>query len=1103
MITVSAAPVAPAVAEDFRLVGTQLFITAGETESDGRVTIEAIDNEVEAPDKRVTVSATAENAFGVAGPADRTLTITDDEFPSTTATLSVSPSEIQEGASPTVTVTAQLDGAARSVDTEIAVTVSAGTASATDFAPVDGFTLTIQAEQKTGTATFTLNTVDDQTDEPDETVRVTGRTSGLIVEPSGGVTVTIEDNDDEPRVTLVLTPDSISENGGSSTVTATLDRPSSQGTTVTVTAAAETPAVAGDFRLSGTRLTIPAGQTGSTGSVTVSGVNNDVTGPEKRVTVSGAAENAQGIVQPQAVDLTITDDEQPSTMVTLSLSPAEISEGAIGPARTVTVTAELNGAARPTDTAVAIEVYADTATVGTDFTAVSDFTVTIPAGQRSGSATFTLPVLDDVIDEPDETVRVTGSLSAPGLVLVQPPGGLTLTIEDDEPEPQVTLVLTPDSISEDGGSTTVTATLDSASTQQTLITVSAAPVAPAVADDFRLEGGTLTIDAGETESTGGVTIVAIDNEVEAPNKQVTVSATALNDFGVADPVDRTLTITDNEFPSTTATLSVSPSEVLEGDSRMVTVTAQLDGAARTIDTAIAITVGPGTASATDFAPLSSVTLTILAEQKSGMATFTLDTVDDDIDEPDETVRVTGRTSGLTVAPSDGLSVTITDNDPAPRVSLVLTPDSISENGGSSTVTATLDRPSSQGTTVTVTAAAQTPAVAGDFRLRGARLTIPAGQTGSTGTVTIGGVNNDVTGPEKRVTVSGAAENAQGIVQPQAVDLRITDDDQPSTMVTLTVSPDTVSENGRAQRLTVTGMLDGAPESDDTVVTLTVNAGAAEAAEATLTIPTGRRSATAVLTLTPVDNAIDAEDATVTVNARTTSSLALNPSSLDVTVTDDDERGVTVSATALTVREGTDGGATYTVVLGSQPTSTVTVTPSAQSPPSGADLTVQPSSLSFHRRRTGATPKTVKVTTPDDTNVEEDVDVQLIHTVSGGDYGSNNVAAAAVTVTVLGFEEMADGTVELKVPMTGDPVVTVPEGTSVPAGTRVTLPAGLAGGTIEIVMVAEDAPALDDPPRGFRTGDAAVNIESSMPLPAGADSGGVPAGVERRPAGAPL
>ena len=1089
-VELTTTPGAATVADDFILSSSSLTIAAEDVRSSGTaVTIAGVNNILAESSKTVTVAGVA-NVTDVVQPTAQVLTITDDDTPSTGITLTVSPDRVAEDATTeSVTVTAALNGAARSSDTPVIVSVTGGTASAgPDFATVADFTITIADGAVSGTHTFTLEPADDETDAPDRTILVRGQTSvaGLTVEPAGGLVVTIVDDDPAPVVTLALAPMEISEDGGTSTVTATLDRPSSAVISVDVQAAPVTPAVAGDFRLSSNKvLRFAAGQTASTGTVTVAAVDNDIAADDRQVEVSGTARTDDfrlGVDQPAALRLTIEDDEQPSTEVTLTVSPDSISEGATGTARRVTVTAELNGAARETVTAVAMTVTAGTATQGTDFAAVSDFTVTIPIGQKSGSATFTLAPLEDVIDEPDETVRLTGSLSGSALTLVQPQGGLTVTIEDNEPEPKVTLVLTPDSIREDGGSTEVTATLDSPSTAETTVTVMVEPVAPAVVGDFQLNGTTLTIPPGETESTGTVTIKAVDNTVEAPNKRVTVSATTQNAFGVGDPPDRTLTITDNEFPSRTVTLSVSPSEIQEGVSQTVTVTAELDGAGRTGETQIAITVGTGTAAATDFSPVTGFTLTIPAEQKNGSETFTLSSIDDDVDEPDETVVVRGRTSGLTVAPSGGVTVTIENDDPDPRVTLVLTPASISENGGSSTVTAELDHPSSVQTTVTVSAAAQTPAVAGDFRLRGTRLTIPAGQTVSTGTVTLSGVNNELTAPSKRVEVSGAAENAQGIVQPTAQTLTITDDDQPSTMVTLTVSPDRVSENGGAKRLTVTGALDGAPESADTVVTLRVNAGAAEAVEAVLTIPTGRRSATAVLILTPVDNAIDDDaDATVTVNATSSSSLTLSPRSLDVTVTDDDERGVRVSVAALTVREGPDG-ASYTVVLGSQPTSTVTVTPSVPSQPPGTNLSVSPQSLDFTASNWNE-PQTVTVTAAEDDVVEEDAVVELTHMVSGGDYGVNDVAAAAVTVTVLGYEE-SDGTVELKVPATGDPVVSVPEGTSMPelAGIEVTLPSGTD--TVMIRMADDNHVALRDPPQGFRAGDLVVDIEPDPPLSAG-------------------
>ena len=69
-----------------------------------------------------------------------------------------------------------------------------------------------------------------------------------------------------------------------------------------------------------------------------------------------------------------------------------------------------------------------TATAGTDFQAVADFPVTIPANARSGEGTFILNAIDDDAFEEDKTLTVGGA--ATGLKVT--PATLTLTDEDVE-----------------------------------------------------------------------------------------------------------------------------------------------------------------------------------------------------------------------------------------------------------------------------------------------------------------------------------------------------------------------------------------------------------------------------------------------------------------------------------------------------------------------------------------------------------------------------------------------------------------------------------------------------------------------------------------------
>ena len=78
-------------------------------------------------------------------------------------------------------------------------------------------------------------------------------------------------------------------------------------------------------------------------------------------------------------------------------------------------------------------------------------TLTIEAGQQSGSMTFTPKPIDDDLHERNETVTVGGTIS-PSTLGLEP---TTLTIEDGDGPPTVELELSSASISENGGTSTV------------------------------------------------------------------------------------------------------------------------------------------------------------------------------------------------------------------------------------------------------------------------------------------------------------------------------------------------------------------------------------------------------------------------------------------------------------------------------------------------------------------------------------------------------------------------------------------------------------------------------------------------------------------------
>ncbi len=168
--------------------------------------------------------------------------------------------------------------------------------------------------------------------------------------------------------------------------------------------------------------------------------------------------------------------------------------------------------------------------------------------------------------------------------------------------------------------------------------------------------------------------------------------------------------------------------------------------------------------------------------------------------------------------------------------------------------------------------------------------------------------------------------------------------------------------------------------------------------ATVVIPANAPSA--IYTVTTTNDDVDQDAGSVTVEVRPGRGYDALTSSATVTINDNDTRGVSIpaSGTGLTVAENA-GTAQYTVRLNSEPTASVTITPSVTGP-----ATFSPASLSFTTGNWAAA-QTVTVTGVDDSvdNPGNRRTATITHAVSGGDYSANSVTAAAVTVTVIDDE----------------------------------------------------------------------------------------------------
>ena len=906
----SATAVAVSVAGGTATAGTDfdtvnnftLTIPAGATSATEMFTLNPRDDEVAEGAETVTVSGSATGLTVDSA----TLTITDNDTTSTKVSLSVNPTSVSEGdGSTTITVTGTLDQAARPGATPVAVLVGDGTAMAgMDFTPVGSFTLTIPANEKSGTQTFTLTPTDDNVSESNETVTVGGSAtaSGLTVESAE---LTLTDNDTQStKVTLTLNPTQLSEGAGSTTVrvTGTLDQAARPGaTSINVSVAGGTATAGTDFTpVTSFTLTIPAKATSGEQTFVLIPTDDTVAEGTETVTVSGTSD-----LSVDSATLEITDNDTPSTRVTLTLNPTQVSEGA-GSA-TVTVTGTLDEAASPSPRSVVVSVTGGTATAGTDFTPVNSFTLTIPAGARVGTQTFSLRPTDDNVAEGAETLTVDGSsdLSV---------DSATLTITDnDTASTKVTLALSPPRVSENASVTTVTVTgrlNEAARPGATPVTVMVDSGTATSGTDFTaVNSFALNIPAGATVGTQAFSLNPTDDNVHEGDETVTVSGSTAE----LTVDSATLTLVDNDAAPTKITLSVNPNAVSEGaGTASVTVTGTLDGTALSTPTSVTVAVESGTAiSGTDFIAVESFTLTIPATAMSGDQTFSFVPTDDEVAEGDETVTVSGSTS------ADGLSVNsavleITDNDTLPgRITLSVNPDAVSEDATSTTVTVTATLNGAAlptATEVTVSVEDGTAVSGTDFTaVDSFTLTISAESKTGTETFSLSPTDDEVAEGAETLTVSGEASE----LTVDSAPLTINDNDTVSTNVTLSVDPAAVSEDVGSAMITVTATLNDAARPDPTDVTVSVGDGTAMAGmdftpvdSFKLTIPARAETGTQTFTLTPTDDGVAEGVETLTVSGEAPD-LTIAPATLTIDDNDTASATVTLSVDPDTVAEDAD------------------------------------------------------------------------------------------------------------------------------------------------------------------------------------------------------
>ena len=304
---------------------------------------------------------------------------------------------------------------------------------------------------------------------------------------------------------------------------------------------------------------------------------------------------------------------------------------------------------------------------------------------------------------------------------------ITLTIIE---VPTVSLSVSAASIGENGAVSTVTATLSAVHNADVTVTLAASGTATGGGADYSLASNTITIAAGQT--TGTTTVNAVQDNIDELDETIILDIDQVTNGTENGTQQKTITITDDDDIPTVQLSLVNA--VMREDADVSTLRATINRASSRDVTVNLVISGTASGGGVDYT-ISSTTITIPAGQLSAVVTVT--SVDDNIDEPDETIiaDIDQVTNAVEVGTQQE-TITIRDDDP-PLVTLSVNNTSIEEDGGVSIATATLSNPSNQnnlGVTITL-AASGTAAVGGaDYNMSSTQIFIPSGQT--TGSITI-------------------------------------------------------------------------------------------------------------------------------------------------------------------------------------------------------------------------------------------------------------------------------------------------------------------------------------------------------------------------------
>ena len=338
---------------------------------------------------------------------------------------------------------------------------------------------------------------------------------------------------------------------------------------------------------------------------------------------------------------------------------------------------------------VAWSAAGSSATSGVDYTGTGG---TLTFGPGVTTQTFSVALVNDNIDESDETFTITLSNTTNGALLGTTTSS-TATIVDDDGAPGITITGT--SGSEAAAKLTFTVTLSNPSAVPVTVNYATANGTAVAGSDYTATTGMLTFTPGTLVQT--IDVPLLNETTFEPNETFTVTLSGASGASIATPTATGTILNDDGAPSL-AISDTSASEAAANATFTVTLSAS---------SAVPVTVNYSTANGTAVAGSDYTTTTGMLTFAPGtlVQTISVPLLNDTTLEPNETFTVTlSGASGALIASSTATATIVNDDSTADLAITKNGPASVVPQGRAEyTITVTNQGPGSASNVVIVDA----------------------------------------------------------------------------------------------------------------------------------------------------------------------------------------------------------------------------------------------------------------------------------------------------------------------------------------------------------------------------------------------------------------